>query len=248
MPIQVRKAPKGVEQVKRPKEQQDSLAGGELPSPDFVPAPTQQESMDMFRKQRTQDIQEQGGRSPQSETPMGALRASILTQRGQSEAVIRAHVKTMRDLGYDDETIKANMPGKLIDKLNKMEIEAIDPADRIDIRNERQKLFDQFLAPPSSISPEDRAEGRRPASEKQSTQGRMRQAEFDAGKPRLDSIYYPSGHPKAGELTPHGNQLYGEIQGATLDLTGMGEVRKNQDAQREKYKKYGLDVLKKQTE
>lgn len=248
MVIQVRKSSPRVERKLRPAEQQNELAGGELPSPDFTPPPTQEESMDMFRRQRQADIEESGGRSPQSEDTSMKLKKSIMTGAGQEEAVLRAHIKTMRELGYDDDTIKANMPGRVLKHLEKKMDEAVNERDILDLRDERQKLIDKFFEAPTSIGEEDRSLGRRPSSEEQSSQGRMRQAEFEAGKERLDSIYYPSGHPKAGELTPHGEFMWGKVQSGILDLTGMEEVRKNQDEQRKQYKKYGFESLKAPTE
>ena len=155
MVINIRKTDKKIERKERPKEQQDALAGGELPSPDYVPAPTQEESMDMFRRQRAKDIQDSGGRTPQSEK-------SIMTRGGQSAAVMKMHLKTMRDMGYDEETIQANMPNNLMGQLNEMETRQealkkmgmpVDQQDIMDIRNERQKLEQLFFSPINEEEP-----------------------------------------------------------------------------------------------
>lgn len=235
MVIKVRKVTGEVERKKRPKEQQDALAGGELPSPDFVPSPTMQESMDMFRRQRAKDIQDAGGRSPQSTSDKDVV--APVTQKQQSLAVLKMHIKTAREMGYDDETIKANMPNTLLNQLNEMEARQralqqmgmpVDKQDILDIRNERQKLQDTFFAPVSGEEPEMeridkeiRGETRRdPASGKRKTNAETKREEFESGKLRLDSIYYPAGHDRAGELTQHGQQRMNEITaGSREDIT-----------------------------
>ena len=225
MVIKVRKTDKKVERKQRPKEQQDALAGGELPSPDYVPAPTQEESMDMFRRQRAKDIQDSGGRTPQSEK-------SIMTRGGQSAAVMKMHLKTMRDMGYDEETIQANMPNNLMGQLNEMETRQealkkmgmpVDQQDIMDIRNERQKLEQLFFSPINEEEPrmkkiEEEIRTGKPAREPASrlTNTEQKRKEFESGKMRLDSIYYPAGHERAGELTQHGAQMWSEIQQDSL--------------------------------
>lgn len=227
MVIKIRKTDKKVERKQRPKEQQDALAGGELPSPDFVPAPTQQESMDMFRRMRNQDIQGNGGRTPQSK----ADKKSIMTQGDQMQAVVQMHVKTMRDLGYDDETIRANLPSKVLGRFDET-MDKVQNSDRpfedrkqdlLDLRDQKTKMQDLFFAPPSGEEPrmkkiEEEIRTGKPAREPASrlTNSEQKRKEFESGKLRLDSIYYPAGHERAGELTQHGAQMWSEIQQDSL--------------------------------